>query len=112
MVAYNLSMDVFQALADPNRRSIMAQLKTDHELSISELNSKHNISRQALTKHLNKLVEAGIIVKRKEGKNSLHSLNPQSLKTVAEWLKPYAALWDQRLEKLTNFTEQQMKKHE
>ena len=105
-------MDVFQALADPNRRSIVAQLKNNHELSISELNKNRSISRQALTKHLNKLVIAGIIVKRKQGKASLHSLNPQPLKTVADWLQPYVVLWDQRLEHLKNFTEHQVKNHE
>jgi len=106
-------MDVFQALADPNRRNIVSQLKHNYELSISEINQKHHISRQALTKHLNKLVMAGIIVKRKQGKTSLHSLNPQPLKVVADWLQPYARLWDQRLENLKEFTElQQQQNHE
>ncbi len=98
-------MDVFQALADPNRRHIMAQLQRASELSITELCQAHDVSRQALTKHLNKLVQAGLINKRKAGKESLHSLNPQPLKEVADWLQPYAALWDQRLNQLKHFVE-------
>ncbi|MGJ8664638.1 MAG: ArsR/SmtB family transcription factor, partial [Marinicella sp.] len=64
------------------------------------------MSRQALSKHLNKLVNAGIINKRKSGKESLHRLNPDSLQEVATWLQPYAARWDQRLNNLKQFIEQ------
>lgn len=99
-------MDIFQALADPSRRSIVGQLRHNDELSISAMCQTHTMSRQALTKHLNKLIAAGIITKRKQGKQSLHSLNPESLKPLAEWLQPYAALWDVRLKNLQNFIEE------
>ncbi len=101
------TMDIFQALADPNRRHIMGQLQHSRELSITDLCQDHQMSRQALTKHLNKLVQAGLITKRQAGKQRLHRLNPMPLKEVADWLQPYAALWDQRLDQLKQFVEDQ-----
>ena len=98
-------MDVFQALSDPVRRQIVADLSDGGERSLTELSQGHRISRQAVTKHLNGLSAAGIIQHRKQGKNRMHRLNPLPLKEVADWLAPYAALWDQRLAALQNFLE-------
>ncbi len=103
MVAYNLNMDIFKAMADPIRRDILACLKDQPKQSINALTKNHQITRQAVTKHLNILVKSGLVQTQMVGKQRLHQLNAEPLKQVADWLKPYAALWDQRLANLKTF---------
>ncbi len=96
-------MDIFKAMADPIRRDILACLKESPKQSISDLTRHHKITRQAVTKHLNILVDAGVVNTHVMGKNRLHQLNPEPLKEMASWLAPYAKLWDQRLANLKTF---------
>ena len=105
-------MDIFQAIADPTRRSIVAHLKNVPDQSITHLSenqsiSRQAISRQAISKHLKILIDADIITKKKQGRHSLHTLNPEPLKEIAYWLAPYAELWDQRLSNLQTFLGEQ-----
>ena len=96
-------MDIFKAMADPVRREMLATLRKRPLLSISELSERQPMSRQAVTKHLNILVKAGLVQTEVVGKTRLHQLNAEPLKQMANWLQPYAALWDQRLNTLKTF---------
>ncbi len=96
-------MDIFKAMADPVRRDILACLKEQPKQSISTLTKNRQITRQAVTKHLNVLVKTGLVQTQMVGKQRLHQLNAEPLKQVADWLQPYAALWDRRLDKLKTF---------
>ncbi len=58
------------------------------------------MSRQAVTKHLDLLAEVGLIEKRVEGRERLHELRAEPLREVDDWLAPYSAAWDERLERL------------
>lgn len=100
-------MDIFQAIADPTRRSIVAHLKNVPDQSITDLSENQSISRQAVSKHLKILIEVDIIIAKKNGRQSLHTLNSQPLKEIAYWLEPYAELWDQRLSNLQIFLGEQ-----
>lgn len=100
-------MDIFKTMADPIRRDIVACLKETPKQSISELTKHHNITRQAVTKHLNILAQSGLVRYQVVGKNRLHELNPEPLKTMVDWLKPYAKLWDHRLTELKAFLGEQ-----
>ena len=93
-------LDVFAAVADPTRRSILGRLRGEGALSVSSLASVLPISRQAVTKHLDVLEEAGLIRKRVQGRERLHELEAEPLREVGDWLAPYAAAWDERLERL------------
>lgn len=93
-------MDVFTALADPTRRSILETLRARGPLSVRSLSEPFSISRQAVTKHLDALEAAGLVASRTEGRERMHRLRPEPLRSVDEWLEPYAAFWDDRLERL------------
>ncbi len=58
------------------------------------------ISRQAVTKHLDVLEKTGLIRKRVQGRERLHELEAEPLRELDDWLAPYAAAWDERLERL------------
>ncbi len=96
-------MDIFKVIADSTRRDIINSLKDKPNLSTSLLTQKQNMSRQAVNKHLKILIEHHIVLKQNVGKSCTYALNPEPLKQIDEWLKPYAELWDQRLTHLQKF---------
>lgn len=93
-------MTVFEALADPTRREILERLREHGPLSVTEVAAPLPMSRQAATRHLDRLSEAGLIRVRRQGRRRLHALEPGPLESVEEWLAPFAAEWDRRLERL------------
>jgi DNA-binding transcriptional ArsR family regulator len=79
-VAYNKSMvtdedRVFKALADASRRRLLDRLQKKGGLTLTELCVKHDMSRQAVTKHLALLEDANLVVTVKRGREKLHYLN-------------------------------------
>src|SRR5947209_20285787 len=67
---------VFKALADPSRRQLLDRLHRKNGQTLGELCEGHEMSRQAVTKHLNMLEEANLVVTTKRGWEKLHYLNP------------------------------------
>lgn len=96
---------VFEALADPTRREILDRLRVDGSLSVKEVARPLDMTRQGATKHLDLLIETGLVRSRREGRRRMHELDPEALKEVEEWLAPYAAEWDRRLERLREHLE-------
>ena len=73
----NISDDkIFKALADVSRRKILDHLRDKKGLTLNELCEDHQMSRQAVSKHLLILETANLVSTRKEGRNKLHYLNP------------------------------------
>ena len=97
--------DVFAAVADPTRRRILERLRTEGPVSISTLSDGLPMTRQAVTKHLNVLQEAGLIESRARGRERLQTLSGAPLREVSDWLAPYEAAWDERLERLRTHLE-------
>lgn len=94
---------VFQAVADPTRRSILERLRDGGALSIQELARPLPMSRQAVTKHLDVLQDAGLVRTERAGRQRLHRLDAAPLKEVGTWLAPYAEAWDRRLARLKSY---------
>ena len=67
---------VFKALADSSRRQLLDRLRERGGLTLGELCEGHDMSRQAVTKHLVLLEEANVVVTKKRGREKLHFLNP------------------------------------
>lgn len=84
-------------LADPNRRHLIELLHNRGAQSIKQLSLDANISRQAITKHLNILVKAKLVSAEFVGKKRIHKLNAKPIQKLADWLQPYAQQWDTRL---------------
>jgi DNA-binding transcriptional ArsR family regulator len=91
--------DVFQAIADPHRRDILALLAR-RPLPISRIAGHFPISRPAVSKHVKILVECGLIEIRKRGRERVCEVQPEKLNEVSAWIEQYQQLWEQRFDRL------------
>jgi DNA-binding transcriptional ArsR family regulator len=73
---------VFKALADPSRRQLLDRLHRKNGQTLAELCEGHDMSRQAVTKHLNLLEEANLVATVKRGREKLHYLNPVPINEI------------------------------
>ena len=83
-----MSMDaVFKALADPVRRRILDRLRLKNGQSLGALCKGHDMTRQAVSKHLAILEAANLVVTEKRGREKLHYLNPVPIHAIAQrWI--------------------------
>lgn len=97
-----MKRDVFQAIADPTRRSIIGMLAKGPQnlLSVTE---RFDITRTAVSKHLKILIECGIVEMKKEGRNHHFSANFAKLKQVVDWAGQFERFWHNRLDKLDKY---------
>jgi DNA-binding transcriptional ArsR family regulator len=100
---------VFTAIADPHRRAMLDHLAAG-ELTAGELADKFAISRPAVAAHHKVLEENRLIRIRKRGRERVHSLNPDGLRSVRDWLSRYEAFWDAKLGTLKALAEAEQKK--
>lgn len=78
---------VFKALADASRRRLLDQLRKTGGLTLNALCEHHEMSRQAITKHLAILEDANLVVTKKQGREKLHYLNPMPITAIyARWI--------------------------
>jgi DNA-binding transcriptional ArsR family regulator len=78
---------VFKALADASRRLLLDRLHHKNGQTLGELCEGHDMSRQAVTKHLNLLEEANLVATVKRGREKLHFLNPVPINEItARWI--------------------------
>ena len=96
---------VFAALGDPTRLSLVAKLCRGQPRSISQLTERSKLTRQAITKHLRVLENAGIVHSVHAGRESLFELDPQPIAEVREYLGFVSEQWDQALLRLKSFVE-------
>lgn len=87
-------------MADPTRRGLLERLRRDGPLPLGALARGLPITRQAVTKHLHVLRDAGLLRIHRRGRERIHELDPEPLREVADFLAPYAAAWDERLARL------------
>jgi uncharacterized protein YndB with AHSA1/START domain len=86
--------EVFKALADPTRRSLLDQLFEEDGQSLRALEQRAPMTRFGVMKHLRVLEEAGLVVTRKRGREKLHFLNPVPIRLVHDrWVSKYAEPW-------------------
>jgi DNA-binding transcriptional ArsR family regulator len=91
---------VFKALADASRRKLLDRLLKTRGLTLNQLCEGHDMSRQAVTKHLTLLEEAGLVVAIKQGREKLHYLNPVPINEIyMRWIGKFER---QRLDALHN----------
>jgi uncharacterized protein YndB with AHSA1/START domain len=86
--------DVFKALADPTRRSLLDELFKDDGQTLSALERRLPMTRFGVMKHLRVLEEAGLVVTRRRGREKLHFLNSVPIRLVHDrWVSKYAEPW-------------------
>lgn len=94
---YNLELDnIFASLSDPVRRDILQRLAEGVELSVSDIARVYDMTLAAVSKHLKVLEKAHLIIKRRQGKQQLIQIHPQSLEEANEYLEKYNHLWEKR----------------
>ena len=82
---------IFKALADSSRRKLLDRLRKKGGLTLGELCEKHDMSRQAVTKHLALLEAANLVVTKKQGREKLHYLNPVPIHEIyMRWIGKFA----------------------
>jgi DNA-binding transcriptional ArsR family regulator len=91
---------VFEALADPTRRTLMATLSRSGPATLAQLSAQLPVSRQAVTKHLATLQEAGLVTGRGEVRGRRYELTPGPLADAMGWMVDVGAGWDDRLARL------------
>ena len=91
--------DVFNAISDPTRRSILMTLAKDKQ-NVNSLAEKFDISRQAVSLHVKYLHECGVISIHKEGRERICELEVKKLAEIEDWLKPFRKLWEDRFNQL------------
>jgi DNA-binding transcriptional ArsR family regulator len=94
--------DVFQAIADPNRREII-QMIAKQSLNLNAVAENFQISRPAISKHIKILTECGLIVIRQVGRERYCEAKLQKLNEVSAWVEQYRVFWTKKLDALENF---------
>lgn len=96
---------VFAALGDATRVRLVARLSTDGPLSISRLTEGSGVTRQAITKHLAALSDAGLVHDIKQGRERVFELEPKRLEKARQYLDQVSADWDAAIGRLRAFVE-------
>ena len=95
-----------KAIAEPRRRAILSLVR-DGELSAGEIASHFEVTRPAVSQHLNVLKEAGLVSERRNGTRRLYRARPEGLSEVSDFLEGF---WDVRLEALKREAEKEERK--
>jgi DNA-binding transcriptional ArsR family regulator len=99
------SAPVFAALGDETRLRLVAKLCTDGPMSIAELSDGADVTRQAITKHLHVLADAGLVRGTRRGRENRWQLEGDNLEAARRSLDLVAQQWDAALERLRAFVE-------
>jgi DNA-binding transcriptional ArsR family regulator len=95
----NLRRDVFQAIADPTRRSILLLL-VSQSMTAGAIASNFNTARPTVSKHIQILTECELLRQEQRGREIYYHFNPKKMKEITDWLQPFTKIWDDRFNKL------------
>jgi DNA-binding transcriptional ArsR family regulator len=97
---------VFAALADPTRRAILQRLRRG-EATVGQLARPFDVSRPAISKHLDVLEHAGLVHRRRDGRTSRCRLDAAPLRQADAWTERYRVYWEGRLDALASYLEEE-----
>jgi DNA-binding transcriptional ArsR family regulator len=103
-------MDMFVALADPTRRTILELLASSGELSATAIYEQFPVSPQAVSQHLKVLREAKLVEVEKRAQKRLYRLDPQTLSQFEAWVQQMQQRWSERFGALDTVLESEKKK--
>ena len=93
--------DIFQAIADPTRRAIIALIAVQ-AMTPNALAEHFNTSRQAVSKHIQILTECDLVKQEQQGREIYYSLQIQKMKEIDKWLDQFRILWETQFNQLDN----------
>lgn len=101
IILKQMRRDVFQAIADPTRRSILVLLAFQ-SMTPTALAGHFNSSRQAISKHLRMLTECELVTQEANGREIHYSLEVEKMKEVDQWMEQFRQIWENRFKRLDN----------
>lgn len=104
--ALKRSAPVFAALGDETRLHLVSRLSSGGPMSITQLTDGANVTRQAVTKHLNVLADAGLVIDFRQGRERVWQLRTQQLGEARRTLDQISAGWDRAIERLRALVEE------
>ncbi|MGW7079898.1 ArsR/SmtB family transcription factor [Streptomyces sp. NPDC054871] len=102
--------DVFNAIAEPQRRDILALLRAG-ERPVTEVAEELGMTQPGASKHLRVLREVGLVRDRKAGKQRLYDLDARGLRAVHEWTGGFEQFWNESFDRLDAYV-QELKQEE
>jgi DNA-binding transcriptional ArsR family regulator len=93
--------DIFQAIADPTRRTIIALIALQ-AMTPNAIAEHFNTTRQAISKHLRILTECELVKQEQQGREIYYSLQIEKMKEIDHWLAQYRNIWETRFNQLDN----------
>lgn len=94
--------DIFQAIADPTRRTIIGLLACQ-SMTPGDIASNFDTARQTISRHIRILAECRLVRQEQNGREIVYHLNPTRMKEVADWIGQYQRLWDKKLDALERY---------
>lgn len=91
--------DVFQAIADPTRRSILILVATG-AMGAGAIAKQFSTSRQTISKHVQILTICGLLTQEQKGREIYYHINSDAMKQIADFIDPFRKLWEERFQKL------------
>jgi DNA-binding transcriptional ArsR family regulator len=91
--------DIFQAIADPTRRAIIALIALQ-AMTPNAIADNFNTTRQAVSKHLRILTECELVKQEQQGREIYYSLQIEKMKEIDKWLSQYRKMWETRFNQL------------
>lgn len=97
--------DVFQAIADPTRRAILALLAVQ-TLTMTSIADHFNVTRPAISKHVKILAECGLLSIKQQGRERYCEAKLNKLHEVSDWIEQYRQMWEARFDRLEKYLEE------
>ena len=97
----NLRRDVFQAIADPTRRSILI-LVASQAMTAGAIAANFETARPTVSKHLQILTACELLEQQHNGREIYYHLNLKKMKEIADFIEPFRIMWESRFDKLEN----------
>lgn len=91
--------DIFQAIADPTRRSILTLIAVQ-AMTPNAIAENFNASRQSVSKHLRILVECDLLKQEQQGREIYYSLEIEKMKEIDQWLVQFREIWETKFNQL------------
>jgi DNA-binding transcriptional ArsR family regulator len=96
--------DVYQAIADPTRRAIINMIATQPH-NVNAIAEKFDVTRQAISLHIQILIDCGLIAVKKEGRDRLCEAQLDQLGEVSMWVDQYRQHWESKLDAMEAYIE-------
>jgi len=93
--------DIFQAIADPTRRAIIALIALQ-AMTPNAIADNFNTTRQSVSKHLRILAECELVKQEQQGREIYYSLEIEKMKEIDKWLDQFRKIWETRFNQLDN----------